>query len=52
MKVYEEHKILSAHIKDPNPLVPKPLHCSSEDERRVVGTKFIIMEFVEVSSGM
>ena len=52
VQVYEEYSILkSLYGRNGNP-VPEPLHCSSEAERRDVGTKFIIMSFVEVSGNL
>jgi aminoglycoside phosphotransferase (APT) family kinase protein len=51
LQVYKEYRILvAAANKSPSVPTPKPIHCSTEDERRVVGTKFIIMSFVEGNS--
>jgi aminoglycoside phosphotransferase (APT) family kinase protein len=48
--VHKEYYFLEdANIQKKLP-VPEPLHRSSEEERRVVGTKFIIMSFVEGKS--
>jgi aminoglycoside phosphotransferase (APT) family kinase protein len=48
--VYKEYHILDVASRSSSVPIPKPIHRSTEDERKVVGTKFIIMSFVEGNS--
>ena len=48
VKVYKDYRILTK--LRPLNIAPEPLFCSSRAEERVVGTAFIAMSMIEVSS--
>ena len=48
LQVKKEYNILDRLYANGTIPVPQPLHCSTQSEYRMVGTDFLVMEYVKV----